>query len=217
MKNVFKIRVKNTLPRLILKRTIRVLLSGGVIIYPTDTLYGLGVNATNNSAVNALFRLKGRKKTKATSIMLAKISEITLYCALSKRQKTILNRHLPGPFTFLCKAKKESDISKKLIHKTKKCLGIRMPDSPIAIQIAKAFKKPITATSANTSGLPSPASAAEVRKYLLKNNPEAEKIPILIINAGKLPGTPSTIIDLTTKKPTVVRQGVGLYKFQNIR
>lgn len=213
MKNVFEIRAKNTMTHRELKQALNVLQAGGVIIYPTDTLYGAGVDATNKKAVRKLFILKGRVKTKAVSVMLPNRREIEKYCKLTRAEKNIIRKHLPGPFTFLCRSKKNAaGLNKKLIDKTRRRIGIRVPNSPLARQVARAFKKPITATSANKSGLPAPASTAEVKKYLLKNNPGAKNTLILIVNAGRLFGIPSTVVDLTTKKPKIVRSGAGVFQ-----
>lgn len=173
-----------------IKEATLVLRRGGSVIYPTDTLYGLGVDAGNEQAVEQLIKLKGRDADKKFSVMLGNLDAIEQLAELTPKTKETLCRKLPGAYTFVLNAK------------TGGTIAIRMPDHPVALELARAFGKPITATSANISG-EKPLNSLSSLKSLGAD---------YILWAGPLPATkPSTLVDLTKKRPRVLRRGAGLW------
>ncbi len=132
-----------------IEKAVEILKKGGLIAYPTDTIYGLGVDIFNQTAVEKVFALKGRDFNKPLSIAVANFEMIERIAEISKNQRAILKQLLPGPITVLLKKKKEVS---NLITANSELVGIRFPDNQWAIKIIKMAKFPITATSANLSG-----------------------------------------------------------------
>lgn len=178
------------------KKAVDVLKKGGVIVYPTDTLFGLGVDATNKKAVKKLFEIKKRDETKPISIIVSNVEMAKEYCKIDEKDEEILKKYLPGPYTFLLK-KLDDNLPKELTMFDK--IRIRIPDNKICIEIVEKLGKPITATSANISGEKSPAKIEDVPD-------EIKKIAFVVDGECKY-GEGSTIVDLTDGK--VIRMGAG--------
>jgi len=180
---------------------IRVLNEGGLVIFPSDTVYGLLVDAQNEKAVKKLIAFKNRPPGKPISVFVD-WSFIDDLVEISLSQEKILKKILPGPFTIVLKSKGKVS---PLLESEKKTLGIRIPDYQPINQLIKKINKPVTATSANLSGK-APHYSVE---SLLNQLPENKKNLIdLIIDAGKLPrNKPSTVVDLFEEKIKIVRQG----------
>ena len=179
---------------------IKNLEKGHVVIYETDTLYGLGADATNTLAIKKINQLKKRKTP--LSIMLKSIDEINKYAILDLSTLNIIKQLLPGPFTILLKSKK-SNLSHLVQQKSDK-IGIRIPKNKFCIDLLKKYKNPIITTSVNIHG-----------QKPLNNIDEIENIFFNIdIYEGEInPNSEgSTIIDLTGKITKIVRQGDGIYK-----
>jgi L-threonylcarbamoyladenylate synthase len=181
----------------------KVLVSGGVVIYPTETCYGIGVDSTNRRAVEKLLKYKGDRKGKPISVGVSSRKMAEDYVEFNPQAENLFNNFLPGPITIVANGKHkvtpglESDDGK---------LGIRYPKHDLALQIIKTFCKPITATSANVSKGKTPY---EINEDILKRIPDSKKELIdLIIDAGKLDyHPPSTIVDTTLNDPKILRQG----------
>jgi L-threonylcarbamoyladenylate synthase len=223
----------------VVSKASKIMQCGGLIIYPTDTVYGLGVDSTNQQAVNKIFELKDRKEGRGFASIFQSIDHIKEYCHINTGQKNILCKYLPGPYTFLLKPKNTSQLANQLIDQEKGTVGVRIPDHQFTKALARQFAKPFTTTSGNISGLPSPKTAEEVEKYLLKpiglslqnshSRENENQIPdqvgddkgwlrpfgahndILLIDSGQLAGIPSTAVDLTKTPPAVIRQGAGAW------
>ena len=173
---------------------------GNIILYETDTLYGLGADATNSDAINKINKLK--KRHLPLSIMLKSINDIDQYAILKKTTLNIINQLLPGPFTILLESK-ESNLS-DLVQKNSNKIGIRVPNNQFCIELLKQYKKPIITTSVNIHG-----------QKALNNIDEIEKIFFNIdIYEGFVNkrSKGSTIIDFTGKTVEIIRQGDGIYK-----
>lgn len=181
-----------------IKAAVAVLRQGGVVVYPTDTVYGLGVDATNPVAVARLLRLKGRDVKKGISVMVSTVAYMAKIAQLTPAQRELLRRHLPGPYTFLLKYRPIQAIASVCRYHGN--VAVRIPSHPVALNLARAFGKPITATSANRAGK-LPLNSLESLRSLGAD---------YVLWTSKLPQTqPSTIIDLTHKKPRVMRGGAG--------
>jgi len=174
---------------------------GGLIIFPSDTVYGLLADATNERAVAKLIAFKNRHAGKPISVFTTAQTAEDLV-EINNKQKKTLDALFPGPFTVILKSKHKVS---KLLESEKGTLGVRIPDYIPINFLAEKFEKPITATSANISGRASHHSIESLMKQL----PEKKKQLIdLIVDAGKLPrNKPSTIVDLTTSTIKIIRQG----------
>jgi L-threonylcarbamoyladenylate synthase len=163
----------------------RVLQKGGVIIYPTDTLYGLGADVFNQKAVERIFKIKGRDFKKPISVMVSEFSEIEKIAQVNLKQKKIIKAILPGPFTLLFKKRKNFP---SFITIGSDKIGVRMPSSDICRKLSKNM--PLTTTSANISGFKPTLSLKKITKEF------GEKVDF-ILKGENLSGQPSIVIDLT--------------------
>ncbi len=180
-----------------------VLRDGGVIIYPTDTIYGLGCDIFNAKAIEKIGRIKGLNNKKINlSFICYDLSDITNYSSnMSTPVFKVLKRALPGPFTFIMNA---SSKTPKFVHKTKKTVGIRIPDNNISRDIVKELGHPIITTSLRHEDdiveyLTDPVEI--FRKY--KNQVD------IVIDGGPGKNKPSTVVDCTDESFTVLREGIG--------
>jgi Sua5/YciO/YrdC/YwlC family protein/conserved hypothetical nucleotide-binding protein len=185
----------------VIEKTIEVLRQGGLVIFPSDTVYGLLVDGKNEQAVKKLIAFKNRPPGKPISVF-TDWDFIADLVVITPSQEKMLKNILPGPFTVILKSKGKVCL---VLESEKKTLGIRIPDYQPINQLIKKINKPVTATSANLSGK-SPHYSIE---SLLKQLPRSKKNLIdLIVDGGKLPrNKPSTVIDLVGENIKIVRQG----------
>ncbi len=163
---------------------------GKIVIYPTDTVYGIGCNALDKKLVDRIYKIKNRSRNNPLSVMVQNLSIIKKYCEISKAEEKEMKKYLPGPYTLLIRRKKGKSIP---VSKTPR-LGIRIPDNSFILEVMKSLEIPIVTTSANISGEPAPKNVHEI-------NPKVAKEAYLIFDGGETKtGKPSTIIDLPTKK-----------------
>ena len=185
-----------------IKKVVEVLKNGGVIIYPTDTVYGLGCDITNTKAVERVAKLKGIKLEKANlSFICYNLSHISDYVKqIDTATFKLLKRALPGPYTFILPG--NNDLPK--VFKNKKTVGIRVPDNSIIRAIIKELGNPIISTSIHDED--------EIIEY--STDPELifekwqNKVD-MVIDGGYGDNIPSTIIDLSGNEPEVIREGKG--------
>lgn len=181
------------------KRVSDVFKKGGMIAYPTETFYGLGVDPFNEIAIKKLFALKGRDFDKPVSILIKdKKMLLTVVEAISPLVEILIKKFWPGPLTIIFKAKKS--IPSLLTGGTGK-IGVRISNNPITQRLLEEIDSPITTTSANPSGEKSPVTANEVMGYF---GNKAD----LILDGGMLYGKlGSTIVDVTEGELAVIREG----------
>ena len=182
-----------------LDEVVKCLEDGGIIIYPTDTVYALGCDAMNNQAIERICAIKEMKSAKTNlSIICSEISEVSQYAKFDNSQFRLMKAHLPGPFTFILQAL--SRLPKAF--KGRKTVGIRIPDNDIALTIERALGKPILTTSVE-----GPDDDYRCEPELIA---ETYKLSVdIVIDAGRGELEPSTIVDCTGDEPEVVRQGKG--------
>jgi L-threonylcarbamoyladenylate synthase len=171
---------------------------GSIIIYPTDTVYGIGANVFDEKAILKVFSIKKRALNKPLSICISRIEDIKQVAQMDVRAETVIRNLLPGPFTIILK--KNDNISSLLTAGSDK-IGIRIPDNSICMDLSKEF--PITSTSANLSGYDIPESVEGVLKQL------GSSIDIMMDAGICKHGIPSTVIDMTVYPPKVLREGAG--------
>lgn len=179
----------------IVHEAIKVLSKGGVILYPTDTVYGLGANIFDKKAVRRVFDIKQRSFLKPLSILVSDVKSIDLVAKVSLSQKESINAYLPGPYTFILNKRR---IVPRVITSGTSYVGVRVPDNEMSCRLASIF--PITTTSANLSD---DEVLSNPRGILEQLDCEVD----LVIDVGDLNvNHPSTIIDLTGFKPKIIRK-----------
>lgn len=179
----------------IINEAIGVLAQGGVILYPTDTVYGLGANIFDAKAVRRVFDIKQRSYLKPLSILVRDVASIDLVARISMKQKEIVGKYLPGPYTFILNRQK---IVPRAVTGGLNNVGVRVPDNELACRLAGIF--PITTTSANISDDEVLSNPREILEQL---DCEID----LVIDVGDLNSrNPSSIIDLTGFRPKIIRK-----------
>jgi L-threonylcarbamoyladenylate synthase len=183
-----------------IKRAIDVLHAGGVVAYPTDTSYGLAVDATNEEAIGKIFVMKKRAQ-KPLPVIVDSERMARRYATVDDHATKYLAKYWPGPVTFVLPCRQVLPTSLTLGLQT---LAMRMVDVPIARAIVRALGKPITCTSANLSGKGVLYSGQEVVNHFQKHTVQ----PDLVLDAGDIPDNPpTTIVDLSVTPPVILRQG----------
>ncbi len=201
MAEFIKLYEENPSPNQI-KKIVKVLRDGGVIIYPTDTVYGMGCDITNTRALERVAQLKGIKLDKANfSFICEDLSNLSDYARqIDSATFKVLKRALPGPYTFIL----QGNNNLPTVFKKKKTVGIRIPDNAIARAIVRELGNPIISTSIYDED--------EVLEYT--TDPELihekwDKLVDIVIDGGYGGNIPSTIIDLTSGEPVLIREGKG--------
>jgi tRNA threonylcarbamoyl adenosine modification protein (Sua5/YciO/YrdC/YwlC family) len=185
-------------------RVIDVLLKGGVIIYPTDSVYGMGCDIHNRKAVEKVYRIKGIKPEKASfSIICHSLSQLSDYTRpISNNVFKLMKKNLPGPFTFILKANnKVPDI----FQSNKKTIGIRIPNNNVLLEIVKEFGSPLLTTSVHDED--------QIIEYTTDPELIHEKykdVVDMVIDGGYGQNIPSTIVDCTGEETVIIRQGIGV-------
>ncbi|MCG8605857.1 threonylcarbamoyl-AMP synthase [bacterium] len=177
---------------------LEVLRDGGVIAYPTETVYGLGADMYSKTAVQKIFRLKQRDSSKPISVMIGSKQMTGQLCQkIPKYVEELMRRYWPGPLTLVMRA--AANVPEQVLSDGK--IGLRMPDHPVTLALMKVWDSPITSTSANVSGRHPLTRAEEVVKTFQFGIE-------LVIDAGENPAQiPSTVIDVSSSRPRILRQG----------
>lgn len=181
----------------------RTLTDGGVVVCPTETIYGLLANALDEKAIAKIFRIKGRSAQKPVSILVRDLAMARRMACIDSKAEAILRQLWPGPVTVILR--KKDAIPYSLTGGTEN-VAVRISDHPFVRELLKDFAFPVTATSANLSGEKNLLSSEEIRKTFSRR----KDAPDLFIDGGDLEsGTPSTILDLTDiRNPRLVRMGM---------
>ena len=182
------------------------LLNGDVIIFPTDTVFGIGCIATNTKAIEKIYKLKGREKTKSLLLNVANITTIKKFAKVSKLDNLLIKKFMPGALSLILNVKNQTPLSHYVIKDNK--VGIRIPNNQTLLKILKKIKLPLISTSGNLSGKPACINAKDAEKIFGKD--------IIILDSyEKLSGLSSTIIDTTEKEIKYIRE--GKIKFKEIK
>jgi tRNA threonylcarbamoyl adenosine modification protein (Sua5/YciO/YrdC/YwlC family) len=182
-----------------LKTAAEQLRNGGLVIYPTDSVYGLGCDLLNKKAIEKIYAIKGNDKRKLLSFICPDLSGIAEYAEVSNSAYKIMRHLLPGPYTFILHATRRVP---RILLENRKTVGIRVPDDQICLGLLGAFGSPIISTSAALPNQDFLGDPDEIAKIF------AGKVD-LFLDAGPLGLEPSTVIDLTQDQPVLVRQGKG--------
>ena len=182
-----------------INKAIDVLKDGGVIIYPTDTVYGFGCDIFNRDALERVFAIKQDSGTKLFSFVIPNLKDISKYAKVSDYAYKSMKHLLPGPYTFILPAARE--VPKKLWSK-RETVGIRIPKHNVALTLTKELGNPIISTSVTNRKGEILYDPLEIKMVF---NSQVD----LMLASGNLQGEPSSIIDLSTDSPEIIRQGAG--------
>ena len=175
-----------------------ILKNGGLVAFPTETVYGLGANALDQQAVRSIFTAKGRPADNPLIVHIHHISQLEPICVVPEHAQTLMDAFWPGPLTILCHRK--SSIP-DVVTAGLPTVAVRMPSHPVAREMLRACNLPVAAPSANSSGRPSPTTAAHVLEDM------DGKIPLIIDGGMCDVGLESTVLDLCHGEPVILRPG----------
>jgi len=193
-----KINPENPQLRLV-RHVVDCLKQGGVVIYPTDTTYGLGCDIFNSKGIKKIYQIKQRDPRKPFSFICSDLAEVSNYAEVSNFAFKILKRHLPGPYTFILEASKV--VPESLITR-QKTVGIRIPDNAISRLIVQELGHPLVTTSANISG-------EDVIQDPELIDDRMERMVDMIVDGGVSMGIESSVISLIGDQIEVLREGAG--------
>ncbi|MEO8233661.1 MAG: L-threonylcarbamoyladenylate synthase [Ignavibacteriota bacterium] len=194
----FELHPENPQIRFISK-AVDVLKSGGIIIFPTDTYYGLGCDVFNREGIKQILSIKNETDTKLFSFICSDLKDISKYAKVSDYAYRTMKHLLPGPYTFILPAAKV--IPKKLWSK-RKTVGIRVPDHAVTLQIVKELGNPIASTSATTRLGEPLFDPFEIRNIF---NARVD----LMLASNAMSFVPSSVVDLSGEEPEIIREGAG--------
>ena len=180
-----------------IEEAVNILRSGGVIMYPSDTVYGLGSDALNSDAVQRIFRIKGRSPDQSLPLIVSDRKMTESLAFVDDRAKKLMDTFWPGALTIIMMKK---PIVPSVVVGGGTSVGLRMPDHAVPLLLLRMSGFPIVSTSANKHGRP---HSVEVEEAIRQIGGEVD----LILDAGRVGGQPSTIIDMTMKHPSIIRSG----------
>jgi len=182
-----------------IKAAVEILQAGRLIVYPTDSVYGLGCDLLNKNAIEKIYQCKGRDKRKLLSFICPDLKEISEYAYVPDFAYKIMRRLLPGPYTFILNATKR--VPRILLEK-RKTVGIRVPDNAVCQALLAELGRPIISTSARLADQPFLGDPDEIAETF-------EHIAEIFLDSGPGGLELSTVIDFTGDEPEIVRQGKG--------
>lgn len=181
----------------LISKVVEVLDQGGLIIYPTDTFYGIGCDVFNKRSIRRIYQLKKRPLSKPFSFICANLKDISLYAQVSNNAYRIMKRTLPGPYTFVLEGTR---LVPKLMLASRKTVGIRVPNNKICLAIVESLGRPIISTSLN---LEEPSIIHDTYSSLVET----------VIDGGVISYEPSTVVSLVDDNPEIIREGKGEINF----
>ena len=181
-------------------RAAEILAQGGLIVYPTDTLYGIGVNALDGVAIEKLRKLKAREAKKPLSVLASSVNEISRHAEMSAKAFEIAERHMPGAITLVVPAKPHVPDYLTLSGAT----SFRIPDDAFARALATIYPNPVTATSANLAGM---QTESDVQGIVNHFGQGIRYIDLIIDDGARAGGTPSTVVSVEGDKVFILREG----------
>lgn len=200
MSQYFNIHPDNPQHRLI-QQAVQILRQGGVIVYPTDSCYALGCHIGDKDAARKLLKVRGLDEGHDLTLVCCDLSELGKYAQVDNTRFRLLKAHTPGAYTFILKGTRE--VPKRLLHKRHDTIGLRVPDHPIVQALLAELGEPILSSTLQLPGEDVPLNEAwEIRERL-------EHLVDLVIDGGACGMTPTTVVDLTTDAPQVLRFGKG--------
>ncbi len=183
----------------LIKKAVDILQDGGIIIYPTDTVYGLGCDLFNKRGIEKIYEIKRRNKKQPLSFVCADLKDISQYAKVSDYAYKTMKRLLPGPYTFILEA---SRLVPKIILPKRHTTGIRVPDNEICLALVRELGHPIISTSVTTEDGEVLSDPSEIREKF------GNRVD-LIIDGGFLSSDPSSVISLVDDVIEIIRVGKG--------
>ena len=183
----------------LIKKAVDTLRNGGIIVYPTDTIYGLGADLFNKQALQKVLRIKKASRHKLLSFVCPGLKEIARWAVVSNQAYKIMRRVTPGPYTFILRS--SGEVPKLLVQK-RKTVGIRIPDSAVVQALLKELGRPILSTSV-PQGIDGYYTDPQEIAAMFNNDIQ------LILDAGVMFNKPSTIVDLSGDDIEILREGAG--------
>jgi tRNA threonylcarbamoyl adenosine modification protein (Sua5/YciO/YrdC/YwlC family) len=200
MAQFFNIHSENPQQRLI-QQAVQILKQGGVIVYPTDSCYALGCQVGDKEAAARLLSVRGLDSGHDLTLVCSDLSELGRYAQVNNTQFRILKSHTPGPYTFILRGTRE--VPRRLLHKKHDTIGLRVPEHGIVQALLAELGEPILSSTLLLYGEDVPLTEPwEIRDRL-------EHLVDLVIDGGACGLTPTTVVDLTTDTPAVLRYGKG--------
>ncbi|AQG99167.1 threonylcarbamoyl-AMP synthase [Burkholderia sp. KK1] len=200
MSQFFRIHPDNPQPRLI-NQAVEIIRGGGLVALPTDSSYALACHLDDKDAAERLRRIRGIDDKQLLSLLVRDLSELSNFAMVDNQQYRLIKSVTPGPYVFVLQATKE--VPRRLSHPSRKTIGLRVPDHRITLDLLEALGEPLLATTLilppDTEPINDPD---EIRERL-------EKQIDLVIDSGACPAEPSTVIDLSSGEPVLVRAGRG--------
>ncbi len=198
---IFRINPSNPQKRLI-DKAVEILKDGGIIAYPTDTIYGFGCDMYNKKAIQRIYQIKKRDPQKPFSFICSDLKNISLYAQVTNQAYKIMKRYLPGPYTFILLGTK---LVPKIMVTKRKTVGIRVPNNNICLALVKTLGNPIISTSVGLSGGEVFSDPSLIEETF------GSQIDVTI-DGGLLANQPSTIISLIDDEVEVIREGLGEFR-----
>jgi tRNA threonylcarbamoyl adenosine modification protein (Sua5/YciO/YrdC/YwlC family) len=200
MSQFFRIHPDNPQPRLI-NQAVQIIKDGGLVALPTDSSYAPGCHLDDKDAAERLRRVRGIDDKQLLSLLVRDLSELSNFAMVDNQQYRLIKSVTPGPYVFVLQATKE--VPRRLSHPSRKTIGLRVPDHAITLALLEALGEPLLASTLILPPDTEPLNdAEEIRERL-------EKQVELVIDAGACPAEPSTVIDLSSGEPVLVRAGRG--------
>lgn len=193
---LLEINPRHPEPRKI-SQALAVLERGGLIAYPTDTVYGLGCDLMNKQAIERLYVVKNMQKNKSLAFICHDLSDIAKYAVVDNWAYRILKHNLPGPYTFILPATREVP---KMVLSKQKTVGIRVPDHPVVTTLARELGRPIISSTAAPPGEDAMIDPSEIDDRFKLD---------LVLDGGVCGMTPTTVVDLSEGQVQIVREGAG--------
>ena len=200
MTQYFEVHPESPQPRII-RSAVEMIRAGAVVVYPTDSSYALGCHIGDKAAMQKIARIRQFDKTHHFTLVCRDLSEISTYAKVDNAAYRLLKAHTPGAYTFLLKATRE--VPKRLQNAKRKTIGLRVPDHPVAQALLEVLGEPIMSSTLIMPGEDMPLSDPYDIRELLSNQVDA------IIDAGNCGLGATSIIDLVSGAPEVLREGKG--------
>ena len=200
MSQLFQIHPDNPQKRLI-AQAVEIIRQGGLVVYPTDCAYAIGCHLGDKSAFDRLKRIRKLDDKHNFTLVCRDLSEIGTYAKVNNPQYRILKNHTPGAYTFILRA--TSEVPKRLLHAKRKTIGLRIPDSNIALELMRELGEPIMSTSLILPGDDTPLTDPYEIREILQHQVD------LVIDGGYCGMEATSVINLVDDVPEIIREGAG--------
>lgn len=191
---------KNRINKEELENCVEIIKNGGIVIFPTDTVYGIGCNVWNKEAIKRIFEIKNRNYNKPMNVLCSDLKDIeSLALEVNEKEKEIIHKYMPGACTLVVNKKKKE--VPDILRAGLSTVAVRIPDNSIAVELIRKCGFPIVATSANISG---EQDTIEIEDILTEFK---DKVDIIIDGGKSKIGVPSTIVEIENNEVKILRQG----------